>query len=106
VTCDVRLDDVDPASGALLGWVVREGATNVLRHARPRRCTLRIGAGAGTLVLELTNDGAGAASPDGTGTGLRGLDARLGHAGGRLWSVREPDGTFRLHAELPALVTA
>ena len=108
VSCDVALDDLDETTRTVLAWVVREGATNVVRHARPRSCALRAGRAADgdTIVLELTNDGA-AADPDRSGgTGLHGLAARLAAVGGSLHAARERDGTFCLRAELPALVPA
>jgi two-component system sensor histidine kinase DesK len=106
VTCDVRLDDVDPASGALLGWVVREGATNVLRHARPRHCTLRIGAEAGARRPRADERRRGRAEPGRRRHRAARARRAAGPRGRRLWSGRDPDGTFRLHAELPALVPA
>ncbi|WP_371777147.1 sensor histidine kinase [Streptomyces sp. NBC_01438] len=43
---------------AALGWVVREAATNVLRHGDPRRCTIRLTTAADEVVLDVENDGA------------------------------------------------
>ena len=34
-------DIVDPAHQELFGWAVREGLTNVVRHARASCCTVR-----------------------------------------------------------------
>ena len=108
VEWELRLDGLDGPTRTLLAWVVREGATNIVRHARPHRCTLRAGIDAdrGAVVLELTNDGLGAPPEGPGGTGLRGLAGRLAVAGGVLSAGRDPDGTFRLRAELPALVPA
>ncbi|SEN53350.1 two-component system, NarL family, sensor histidine kinase DesK [Actinacidiphila rubida] len=39
----------------LFGWVVREGLTNVVRHSRATRCTVRLAAG----LVEIRDDGAG-----------------------------------------------
>lgn len=50
---DARADDLPPAARTLLAWAVREGATNVLKHSRARRCTITISGG----VLEIRNDG-------------------------------------------------
>jgi two-component system sensor histidine kinase DesK len=108
VEWELRLDGLDGPTRTLLAWVVREGATNIVRHARPHRCTLRAGIDAdrGAVVLELTNDGLGAPPEGPGGTGLRGLAGRLAVAGGVLHAGREPDGLFRLRAELPTLVPA
>src|SRR3712207_8793262 len=41
-----------------LGWVVREAATNVLRHSRASRCTVELRAVGGEAELRVVNDGA------------------------------------------------
>ncbi|MEU1804378.1 histidine kinase [Streptomyces sp. NPDC019937] len=99
-----------------LGWVVREGTTNVLRHADAERCAIRVRVHAGTAVLEMENDGVptglrtgtGAGTGEGAGTwagegsGLKGLRERLAALGGTLDSgPGDGAGTYRLRAELP-----
>jgi len=69
-------DMVDPAHQELLGWAVREGLTNVVRHSRARRCTVRLSPSA----VEITDDGVGAPAPP--GNGLRGLRERVTAVGG------------------------
>ncbi|MBR7676356.1 hypothetical protein KDA82_25770, partial [Streptomyces daliensis] len=112
---------------AALGWVVREGATNVLRHADATRCAVRVGveegpgSGAGAeggarVVLVMENDGVkeaprpgfprGSGAPgDSGGHGLAGLRERLAVLGGTLTVETQEDGTgagtFRLTAEVP-----
>ncbi|WP_399462338.1 sensor histidine kinase [Streptomyces sp. sk2.1] len=90
---------------AALGWVVREAATNVLRHGDPRHCTIRIGSSADEVVLQVENDGV-AAAPDGTagglgGSGLAGLRERLRALEGSLDAGPAGDGLFRLTATIP-----
>ncbi|ARQ69569.1 sensor histidine kinase [Streptomyces marincola] len=93
-----------------LGWVVREGTTNVLRHAAAGRCTVRLHRTAeGEAVLEMENDGVPAAEPadgpepadGGGGTGLAGLRERVVALGGSLSAGRAGGGTFRLVARVP-----
>lgn len=86
-----------------LGWVVREAATNVLRHGDPRRCTIRLGATADSVVLDMENDGAGAAVPmaGAGGSGLAGLRERLGTLDGSLDAGPAGNGLFRLTATIP-----
>ncbi|MEU1667225.1 histidine kinase [Streptomyces sparsogenes] len=96
-----------------LGWVVREGTTNVLRHAEAARCTVRVGLGRAadggrTAVLVMENDGvsdlgtsASAGTAGSAGNGLKGLRERLAPLGGTLWSGPGEGGTYRLRAELP-----
>ncbi|MER6601364.1 sensor histidine kinase [Streptomyces parvus] len=93
---------------AALGWVVRETATNVLRHGDPRHCSIRLARTRDAVVLEIENDGAGAADPlggggDGGGSGLAGLRERLGALGGSLTAGpvgADPD-LFRVTATVP-----
>lgn len=112
---------------AALGWVVREAATNVLRHADATWCTVWVGTDPGgrSALLVMENDGvhapavevAGGAEGgrahggpldgyrggDGSaGSGLAGLRERLASVGGTLRIEQdEAKGTFRLTAEVP-----
>ncbi|MCB5907722.1 sensor histidine kinase [Streptomyces pinistramenti] len=85
-----------------LGWVVREGTTNVLRHASgASRCEVSVRAtGSGSVVLVMENDGAGA-EPSAAGAGLPGLRERLADLDGTLSTEQRPDGAFRLTARIP-----
>ncbi|WP_019355071.1 sensor histidine kinase [Streptomyces sp. AA1529] len=104
---DCRIESAQPGleSGAqaALGWVVREGATNVLRHAEANCCVIRLtrdAAGATALVME--NDGL---RPDQSrgGSGLTGLRERLAAVDGTLTGERDETArVFRLRAEIPA----
>lgn len=102
-----------PQAEALLSWVVREAATNAVRHSRASRCEIAVRNADGRVRLTVTDDGRGpvgssADDPDGTGraggtggTGLRGLAERLAAAGGRLDHGQDGGRGFRLVAELP-----
>ena len=69
---------------ALFGWVVREGATNVVRHARATECRITWQWADGVARLEVSDDGAGAAgAARPAGGGLAGLRERVAAAGGR-----------------------
>ncbi|UED84985.1 sensor histidine kinase [Streptomyces profundus] len=85
-----------------LGWVVREGATNVLRHSSASRCSVRLRLPDDEAVVELTmeNDGVPAAPGGPAGSGLAGLRERLAGQGGSL-SVEQTGGMFRLTARIP-----
>ncbi|WP_435284546.1 sensor histidine kinase [Streptomyces koelreuteriae] len=113
-----------------LGWVVREAATNVLRHGDARRCAVRLWVREGRVVLSVENDGvesdrvesgagagAGAAGSVGSsgssgalgspgssgssGSGLAGLRERLAEIDGTLQAGPAGRGLFRLTAEIP-----
>ncbi len=93
---------VDPGTEALLGWVVREGVTNVVRHSGASSCRIEVGTGEGHALLEITDDGPGPGTGGtGGGTGLTGLAERLAMAGGELTRGPLPRGGFRLAARLP-----
>ncbi|MFC3999781.1 sensor histidine kinase [Nocardiopsis sediminis] len=107
-TVDVPEDDTLPAdSAALAAWVVREGATNALRHSNARSCDLSVRRGERAVVIEVYNDGvrADAVDPSGPryGNGLSGLAERVAAAGGSLSASPTGDGGFLLRAVLPAL---
>ncbi|WBB64176.1 histidine kinase [Streptomyces sp. WMMC500] len=85
-----------------LAWVVREGTTNVLRHADARMCTITLRAGDGVAELVMDNDGSPDSEP-GTpadGAGLTGLRERLAPVGGTLSAQRRTGGRFRLAARI------
>ena len=87
----------------VLGRVLRETMTNMLRHATAERCTVTVAHDPTTTRLVVVNDGAAhptRASTD-EGTGLAGLERYLAGRGGRLSAVRADDGTFTVAAVLP-----
>ncbi|WP_326698841.1 histidine kinase [Streptomyces sp. NBC_01754] len=86
-----------------LGWVVREAATNVLRHGDPKRCSIRLRAAEDTVRLVVENDGVppDADTTPGHGSGLPGLRERLRVLDGLLEAGPTGDGHFRLTATVP-----
>lgn len=82
----------------LLGRVLREAVTNLLRHADTRQCWITVRPAALTVV----NDGVDAERPAGDGTGLLGLRRRATESGGSLTAgPGERPGTFQVAAVLP-----
>ncbi|GCD44678.1 histidine kinase [Streptomyces paromomycinus] len=103
---------------SVLAWVVREGTTNVLRHANAASCwlTLRVtpdgAAGSGrtataarsgpAVVFTMENDGVlEDAAQRGDGSGIAGLRERLAAFGGALTVGPRPGGRFWLRAHVP-----
>ncbi|NLE97185.1 MAG: sensor histidine kinase, partial [Propionibacterium sp.] len=77
---------LDDETSELMGYVVREAVTNVLRHSGASRCRIVVDEDS----VEISDDGAG--FPAGTlRSGLRGLDDRLREAGWRL-TITSDDG--------------
>lgn len=121
-----------PKTAALLGWVVREAVTNVVRHSGAGRCEITVTGTAERVRLTVTDDGTGTtrtatgtegpgmggSRTDGSrtdtsrtdgplrgvgcGTGLTGLRERLAAAGGSLTAGPARHGGFTVTAELPA----
>jgi two-component system sensor histidine kinase DesK len=97
-TVDCDADGLSPETRTLLATVVREGATNVLKHSKAEHCSITIREG----ILEMTNDGVtgqvGELAPDGLG----GLAQRVRGAGGTLSASATPTGGYVLRVEVPA----
>lgn len=91
---------LDPDVQAALGWVVREGTTNVLRHSDAAHCTLTLRSGLERVSLTIENDGARVAAHPG-GSGLLGLGERLAPLGGEVRGTVRPPDRFVLTADLP-----
>ncbi|WP_455754611.1 histidine kinase [Streptomyces massasporeus] len=49
-----------PQTEALLGWVVREAVTNVVRHSGAERCEITLSGGGERVRLRVSDDGGGA----------------------------------------------
>ena len=81
-------------------FVVSEALANVAKHALAGSARVTIRQLPGWLLVEVSDDGAGGARPDG-GSGLRGLADRLASVGGTLRIDSEPGCGTRLKADLP-----
>lgn len=91
-----------PTVEALLGYVVREGVTNVVRHSRATRCEITLRRAGDMVRLEILDDGVGATgTAHSSGSGLVGLCERITATGGSFHASSEPGGGFRLTAVVP-----
>jgi two-component system sensor histidine kinase DesK len=97
---DAGTDRLSETSRNLLGLVVREATTNVLRHSRAQRAEVDYHVTAGLAQLRMGNDGAVDHPGAAAGSGLRVLAERLAAAGGRLTWERDGD-RFVVLASLP-----
>ncbi len=84
----VALPVIGDADSELLGYVVREAVTNVVRHSGATVCTIEADAERATV----TDDGRGFAGPH-DGSGLAGLRSRVERAGGTLDVQTSSNGT-------------
>ena len=92
---------------AALGWVVREGTTNIIRHSDATACTIELhildSPGAPRAVtLSMDNDRVHTPAAGSGGSGLAGLGERLAGLGGSITTGHPRNGHFRLEASLPA----
>jgi signal transduction histidine kinase len=96
--------DVDrrlaPALEVAAYYLVCEALTNVGKYADASHATVEVAGADGRLVVEVYDDGAGGADPDG-GSGLRGLADRVEALEGRLRITSPRGGGTTVRAELP-----
>ncbi len=98
VACESERVPLTATQEGVLVLAIREGVTNIIRHARAGSCRLRLARAQNSVRLEIADDGAGSLGHE--GFGLAGMRERVEALGGTL--VREvADGT-RLIVTLPA----
>jgi two-component system sensor histidine kinase DesK len=108
---ELTVGELPSAIDAVLAWVVREGVTNVVRHSRARRCSIRVRQTAAWVHVEVTNDtphlskqGLTLLTMPAHGSGLSGLAERVDAHGGHFEAGPAlEDGAvgFRLQVKLP-----
>ena len=112
ISVRVRHDgpQVPPAASQVFGWVIREAATNVIRHSGAKICEVTVTVDSTTATLEVRDTGYGhrhiaPGSGDGarTGVGLVGLRERVTAAGGTLATGNASRGGFRVLVTMPAI---
>jgi two-component system sensor histidine kinase DesK len=86
------VDHVPEGTRELFAWAIREGTTNVLRHAAATRVVVTMTAD----TLTMDDDGRGPDDDRAAGNGLHGLAERARRAGARVEVTRGPLGGYRL----------
>jgi PAS domain S-box-containing protein len=89
-----------PALEAALYFTVSEALSNVARYAAASHVTVRLRAGPDWAEAEIADDGCGGADLQ-QGSGLRGLEDRLGAVQGTLELASPRGGGTRLRARVP-----
>ncbi|MEU7747878.1 histidine kinase [Nonomuraea sp. NPDC049158] len=84
----------------VLGTVLREAVTNVLRHSSARHCAITTVVEEGVVRLRVRNDGVRSSEGRPGSAGIGNLTTRLAALDGRLGTARE-DGWFELTAQAP-----
>jgi signal transduction histidine kinase len=90
-----------PSIEAIAYFMVSEALTNIARHARASQAEIIVTRDRDRLHVVVTDDGCGGASPDGDGTGLRGLAQRAAAVDGILHVHSPAGGPTTITAELP-----
>lgn len=95
---------LDGATATLLHRLLREVVVNAARHAPGATVIARVEHRGDRLLLDVTDDGPGAATPGflGTGTGLASLAAQVRECGGQFDHGPVATGGFGVRARLPA----
>jgi signal transduction histidine kinase len=102
VRLDVRDADHLPEPVALAAYrIVQESLTNVVRHAAPAACRVRVEGTGDRLRIEVTDDGSRRPPPAPGGTGLAGMRERAAAHGGTLSAGPRDGGGYAVIATLP-----
>lgn len=89
-----------PAQESVVGLVVREAVTNIVRHANAHNCRLLLAPTNGNCRLEIQDDGCGGSGIE--GNGLRGMRERIEALGGTLVRKTSPGTTLLIEFPLKA----
>ncbi|GAA1695465.1 GAF domain-containing sensor histidine kinase [Microbacterium sediminicola] len=95
---DVRTD-VDLAEDVVA--VVREGLSNVIRHARAREISVRVAIAENALVVEIDDDGIGIPAAPARRSGVDNLEQRAVSRGGEFSVTAQSAGGTRLRWSVP-----
>jgi two-component system sensor histidine kinase DesK len=120
IACQITAPAIRSLSGdvdAVLAWTIREGITNVVRHARATSVVISVTSDRDAAVAEIADDGVGAPPAVGlvdggapgatlarlrpTGSGLAGLAERVRALGGDLSAGQVRPCGFRLRVTIP-----
>ncbi|WUI03850.1 sensor histidine kinase [Spirillospora sp. NBC_00431] len=104
VRVDLHVDAGDLPEGVALSAyrIVQEAITNVVKHAAPARCHVRVEADGHRVRIDVTDDGPGVrVLPGGDGHGLIGMRERVTMYGGRFTAGPRPEGGFAVSAAFP-----
>jgi signal transduction histidine kinase len=81
--------------------IVQEALTNVLKHAAPCSAEVAVHRHAGHVVIDVSDDGRGVATPHASGRGLIGIAERVSACGGSVEYGPGKASGFTLRVELP-----
>ena len=82
LTVDLNVEDVPEPAAGVIERVVREGLSNIVRHADATRAVVTVEQLGDVATVDVFDNGRGITGPE--GYGLRGLRARVAEVGGTL----------------------
>ncbi|MFF1820139.1 sensor histidine kinase [Kribbella sp. NPDC058245] len=100
----LAITDLPELIGLTAYRILQESLTNVVKHAPGAVVHVRCEQRAGSLLIEVTDDGGRCSTPyrsSGAGHGLLGMRERVSAVGGELSTGPGADGGFRVHAVIP-----
>lgn len=105
VEVDLDYTELPVPVRTMLGTVLREGTTNILRHSKAEHCQISVRQTADAVTLDMVNDGV-ADDPQPTdaygGSGVHNVSERVAALHGTVSAGPEEDQhTYRLHVRIP-----
>ncbi|MFD9961727.1 sensor histidine kinase [Amycolatopsis sp. NPDC058986] len=102
IHCLLRIgDEPDGDTAEVLGWVLREATTNVLKHSTATECVITLNEADEVYTLTMANDGVAQRGQERIGSTPRCITDRVEEAGGSV-TVNRSRGRFTLQVEIPA----
>jgi signal transduction histidine kinase len=97
----VEAAGVSESVGLAVYRIVQEAVTNVVKHAAPAKCRVRVVVGSDEIRVEVTDDGSRATRGGEVGHGLTGMRERVAMHGGTFSAEPREGGGFAVTATLP-----
>nr|CEL19415.1 Putative two-component system sensor kinase [Kibdelosporangium sp. MJ126-NF4] len=98
---DEPMPDVPAVVGLAAYRIVQESLSNAMRHSPGAPITVWLRASGKDIELSVDNGPSGRVATAGGGTGLAGIEERVGMIGGECTAGRRADGGFQVWARLP-----
>ncbi|MFD9702350.1 sensor histidine kinase [Lentzea sp. NPDC059081] len=102
VRVELNHDPLPEPVETVLAAVLCEAVTNVLRHSEASTCTIGVQQCGTTVLLDVINDGAADRAASADCNGVRNQAERVQAAGGTFTARHIGDGSFHVHAAIPA----
>jgi signal transduction histidine kinase len=102
VSVELAHDPLPEPVETVLAAVLCEAVTNVLRHSDASTCTIGVHQRGATILLDVINDGAADRAVSADCNGVRNQAERIKAVGGTFSARHIGDGSFHVHATIPA----